>query len=68
MKIKLTKKIYSKKGVENTINAYNNLAQIKLIEDDDFYFITMENIDDEVKDVIKDEFCNYLLFETVKCL
>lgn len=68
MEIKFTKKIYNKKGVDNAISAYGNLAEIKLFEDDTFYFVTMENIDNEVKDIIKDEFCNYLLFETVKCL
>ncbi|MDD2227342.1 MAG: HxsD-like protein [Clostridia bacterium] len=67
MEIKFFKKIYSKKGVDNAINAYSNLAQIKFVEDDSFYFITMENIDDEVRDIIKDEFCNYVLFETAKC-
>lgn len=68
MEIKFNKNIYNKKGLENTIQAYQELAKIEFSEVDSFFIITMDNIDEGVKDVIVDEFCNYLLFETVKCL
>jgi len=67
MEIKFDKNIYNKKGLENTIQAYQDLAKIEFLETDIFFIITMNDIDEEVKDVIRDEFCNYSLFETAKC-
>lgn len=68
MEIKFDKNIYNKKGLENTIQAYKELAEIEFSETDNVFIVKINNIDEEVKDVIVDEFCNYLLFETVKCL
>ncbi|MDD3032354.1 MAG: HxsD-like protein [Bacilli bacterium] len=68
MEIKFDKNIYNKKALENTIQAYKELANIEFSEVDNFYIVAMSNVDEEVKDLIGDEFCNYLLFETVKCL
>lgn len=68
MEIKFDKNIYNKKGLENAIQAYQELAKIEFLETDNVFVVKISNIDEEVKDVIVDEFCNYLLFETVRCL
>ena len=67
MEIKFDKNIYKKEGILNTVEAYKNLADIDFYENEDFFIIIMKNIDEGVKDVIRDEFCNYSLFETAKC-
>jgi len=68
MEIKANKKIYNKKGVEKTIEAYEHLGRIGLSEDKNYFIIRIENVNEEIKKVFKDEFCNYLLFESSKCL
>ncbi|MDD3084977.1 MAG: HxsD-like protein [Candidatus ainarchaeum sp.] len=67
MEIKFDKNIYTKNGILNTVEVYKNLADIDFSESDDFFIIVLKNIDEDVRDIIKDEFCNYSLFETVKC-
>jgi len=68
MEIKVSKNIYNKKGLESAIRDYQEFAKIYFSETDTFFIIIIDGVDEELKDVIVDEFCNYLLFKTVKCL
>lgn len=68
MEIKINKNIYNKESVKKTIQAYTSLAKIDFSEEANFFIIKMDNVNEEVKDIIQDEFCNYLLFESGKCL
>ena len=68
MEIKANKNIYIKKGIEETIKAYEHLGKIVLEENKNYFIIKVQDIDEETKKIFQDEFCNYLLFESGKCL
>lgn len=61
MIIQLNNGIYNKESIQKAINDYSQLADFNLTEEDDYFIVQMNNIDKDVKSVIKDEFCNYLL-------
>ena len=59
--IKFNKDIYNLKAIEKAIEEYKNLAAIQVKAGKDYFEVKMDNIDSEVKNVIKDEFANYVL-------
>lgn len=68
MEIKANKNIYTKKGIEETIKAYEHLGKIVLEENKNYFIIKLRDIDGKIEKIFQDEFCNYLLFESGKCL
>ncbi|MDD2227354.1 MAG: HxsD-like protein [Clostridia bacterium] len=68
MEIKIDKNIYSKESLKKTIQAYEPLVKIDFLEEAGFFIVRIDNINEDIKDIIQDEFCNYLLFESGKCL
>ena len=54
---------YNLRAIKNTINAYNGLACFKILENKKAIRVAVKNISKEVKDVIEDEFYNYVLAE-----
>lgn len=61
MIINLNKNIYPLSAIKSSIQAYKKLAKFYLLEKDNYYVLTLSDIDEQVKQVIKDEFCNYIL-------
>jgi hypothetical protein len=61
MTINFNKNIYPLKAIEKTVQAYKNLAKFKTIEKGDYYVTEITNIEKDVENIIKDEFCNYVL-------
>jgi hypothetical protein len=61
MKISFNSAIYTKKVILEAIEAYKNLADFKIEYNDDIFVLNIDNIDDEIKDIIADEFANYAL-------
>jgi len=59
----LNKDFYNLQAIRNTIKAYKKLADFKVRKDKKTIKVIMKNIDKEVKNVIEDEFCNYVLAE-----
>jgi hypothetical protein len=59
--IKFNKKIYSLEAVENAIEEYKHLAEFEIKELNDYIEVKIDKIDPEVKNVLKDEFSNYVL-------
>lgn len=68
MDLKFNTKIYKKKAIQEAISAYSSLAKFKVEDVKDYINIHMKDIDSSVKDVIADEFANYALGMTKKCL
>jgi len=60
------KKFYHLKAVESTIKAYQGLAVFKIKNDKNKIKVKADNIDKDVNDMFKEEFCNYVLSETKK--
>ncbi len=63
IKIKFSSKLYTLKAIQDSVNDFSDLADFQVKEKEDFYELKMENIDPDVKDAIKDEFCNYVLYK-----
>lgn len=61
MQIKLNKRIYRLKAIRQAIKAYSHLAQFSLRQDSRYYQLTLDNTDPALKDILKDEFANYIL-------
>jgi protein-tyrosine phosphatase len=61
MKISFNSAIYTKKSILETIEAYKHLADFKIEYNDDIFVLNIDNPDDEIKDIIADEFANYAL-------
>lgn len=60
--INFNKKLYKLSAIRSTIKAYKNLASFDLKESKKDYRLTLKNIDKDVEPIIKDEFCNYVLY------
>lgn len=61
MVIKFDKKIYKLKAVKLAIRDYKELADFVLKTKGDYFEVELKNIDPDVKNIIQDEFCNYVL-------
>jgi hypothetical protein len=61
--IKLNKKFYNLKAVKETVKVYKKLANFDIKESRSEIKINLKNADSDIKNVIEDEFCNYVLSE-----
>jgi len=59
--IKFNKKIYSLEAINKAIEEFKNLADFKVTDSNDYLEVEIDKIGNEVKDVLKDEFSNYVL-------
>lgn len=60
-KIKLNKRIYSLKAIQQAIEAYKHLTKFSLHQDARYYNVIIYNIAADFKNILKDEFTNYVL-------
>ena len=61
MTIKFSKFLYTKKAIALAIEAYGELGKFLISESREDFVVAISDIDPDFKDVIKDEFCNYVL-------
>jgi len=61
--IELNKDFYNLKAVKKTAKAYKELARFSIKDTGKKIEVTIKNIDEDVEDIIEDEFCNYVLSE-----
>ena len=62
MKINFNKNLYRLKAIKLAIKEYKHLANFNIKQTGDYIQVELKNINKEVKQIIKDEFCNYTLF------
>lgn len=62
MEIKFSKDIYKKRAINETIKVFNELAKFGTKENKNNFIVKITDIDKDVESVIKDEFCNYVLY------
>lgn len=62
MLIKFDKKLYSLKAVKSAVKKYRDLADFDLKQRKNCIEVNLGNIDKDVINAIKDEFCNYVLY------
>jgi len=61
--IELNKSFYNLEAVKRAVKAYKELAGFSVKDVGSKIKITIKNIDEDIEDVIEDEFCNYVLSE-----
>ena len=66
MTIFFNKKIYSISAINKAVKAYKKIAIFKIIDNKNKIKVQIKSKDKEVKDILADEFCNYVLSETQK--
>jgi len=62
--IKFNNKIYPEKAVLLSIEAFKHLAHFQIKQKDDYFIVTLTQINPAVKNIIKEEFSNYVLAKT----
>ena len=63
MTITFNKHFYKLPAIKKAIKAYKNLAKFGIKEEKNKIKVELSKIDKDVKNIIKDEFCNYVLAE-----
>jgi len=61
MVINFNKNIYPLKAIKKTSTLYKKLATFKITERGKYFATKLTNIEKDIKDSIKDEFCNHVL-------
>ena len=64
MTIKFNKNFYNIEAIKKGITAYKKLADFEIKEKKNFVEVTIKNIDKDFKNVLTDEFSNYVLAKT----
>jgi hypothetical protein len=59
--MQFNKNIYKRKAIESTMRAFRKVSSFVFSENDKYYIVKIEKSLPEVKYVLKDEFCNYVL-------
>ncbi len=62
--IKFNKKLYNPRVIKSAVKLHKDTADFIFAEKNNYIELTLKNVDKEVEKVIKDEFCNYVLFLT----
>lgn len=65
MNLDLNKGVYTKKGIQSAIDAFNELCKVKMEVKGDCYHLSFHDIDESVKDSLIDEFANFALYGTI---
>jgi len=60
--IRFNKNLYNLKSIKLAIKEYQNLADFSLRQKNNYIEVVLKKINLEVRSIIKDEFCNYILF------
>jgi hypothetical protein len=65
VELSFSRSLYTPEAVREAVVAYQELARFELLEGGDYMRVVVSDPDPEVNDLL-DEFCNHVLFETVK--
>lgn len=60
--IKFNRRIYKIKAIKSAIKEFKKLADFSLSQKENYIYVSLTNIDKDIKNIIKDEFCNFVLF------
>jgi hypothetical protein len=66
--IRFNIKFYKRRAIQKAILAYAHLAKFKVNDRRDYIEVKIENIGAGVKNIFVNEFSNYVLGTTKKCL
>ena len=67
-RLKFNSQIYSEDALKKAVCDYAQIADINIKKSRGYYLVNIKNIKPEIRSAIKDEFANYVLGLTKKCL
>jgi hypothetical protein len=59
--VKFNKKIYNNEAIKQAIDEFENLADFDMKNTNNYFEVKIDKVDNEVKDILLDEFANYVL-------
>ncbi len=62
MKIKFDKKLYKKKAITEAIRAFGHLGDFNVMTQKSCYELEISKMPVDIRDMVKNEFCNHVLF------
>lgn len=65
MKTRLNKRLYSKTGIQEAVDAYKAVCAIDMRVENEYFELDFKNADPTLGDVLVDEFNNFALFSTI---
>lgn len=66
--LKFNTRIYRREAIQKAISAYSHLARFHFKDNKDYIKVKIDKIDSKVRNSLPDEFANYVLGMTKKCL
>lgn len=63
MKIKFNKKLYNKKAIKSSVEAFEGVCKFSIINEKNNHTVLMSKYPEQYGDKIKNEFCNFVLYE-----
>lgn len=63
--ISFDKKIYTLKAVKGAVKEFKPWADFELRQKDKKIQVELKNLEADIQEKLKDEFCNYVLFLTI---
>ena len=66
MTISFNKKFYSISVINKAMKVYKKIATFKVVDNKNNIKVQIKSDNKEIKNIIADEFCNYVLAETQK--
>ena len=66
MAVFFNKKIYSISAINRAAKVYKEIAILKIVDNKNKIKVQIKSKDKEIKNILTDEFCNYVLSETQK--
>lgn len=64
--IKFSKKIYNKKAIEMSMADFSELASFSMKKADNYFIVSIDDINKDFLTSIKNEFSNYVLAKTIQ--
>ena len=62
MKIIFDKKLYKKKAITEAISVFEHLGNFSIVTQKSSYVINVLKVSTDIKNIIRHEFCNHVLF------
>jgi hypothetical protein len=62
--MQFNKNIYKREAIESTIRAFRKIATFRFSENEHYYIVKIEKSLHETRNILKDEFCNYVISAT----
>ena len=65
MELRFDRRLYTKTALDEAAESFSHLATITMQEEGDQYILSFTDVDSDVNEVIREEFANHALYNTI---